>query len=118
MLSINGPNENRVMTVIVSGELTREDYARLLPELEKILEKFESLRFFIRLRDFEGIEAGAVWEDLKFDVKHSDQYGRSAIVGSNRWEKWATQIANLFFSAEMKFFPEEDREQGWVWVNS
>jgi hypothetical protein len=117
MLRIDHPNENKVVTVTVSKQLTKEDYQRLLPELEEMLKQYGALRFYIELKEFSGFEMGALWEDIKFDYKHKNQYGKTAIVGDKHWEEWGTKISKLFFDAEMKFFYEDQSDEAWSWVN-
>ena len=118
MLRIDNPNENKVLTVLASGTLTKEDYLRLLPGLEKMLEKHGTLRFFIKLEDFSGFKLGALWEDIKFDYKHKNQYGKTAILGDKKWEEWGTKISKIFFDSEMKFFYKDQSNEAWNWVNS
>lgn len=117
MFILDGPNENDVLTVSVSERLTKDDYQAFLPKLEKLFQQNRKLRFFIELQDFYGFEIGALWQDLKFDLKHKNQYGKAAIVGETKWEEWGTKISALFFASEMKFFPREQRDQAWQWVN-
>jgi len=48
-----------------SGELTKEDYAEVMePALREGVERGE-IRMLFRLTDFEGLGAGAWYEDLK-----------------------------------------------------
>ncbi|NNE66232.1 MAG: STAS/SEC14 domain-containing protein [Pyrinomonadaceae bacterium] len=118
MLRIGKLNENGVLTINVSGSLTKEDFDRHLPELEILLEQQDMLRFFIKLEDFSGYELDALWEDIKFDHKHKNQYGKTAIVGEKRWEEWGTKLSSLFFDAKMKFFYNDQSDEAWKWVNS
>jgi len=118
MFVLDGPNENDVLTVSISQHLTKDDYQQFLPKLEKLFQQNRKLRFFIELKDFYGFEIGALWEDLKFDLKHKNQYGKAAIVGETKWVEWGTKIAALFFASEMKFFSKEQRDEAWQWVNS
>jgi hypothetical protein len=118
MLELGALNENNVQTVTVSGTLTEDDYTSLLPELEKLLKEHGTIRFYIKLQDFNGFEMEALWEDIKFDSKHQSMFGRTAIIGQNKWEKWGTKFSSLFFDAEMKFFYEDQAEEAWKWVNS
>jgi len=69
MLRIDNLNQNQVVTITASGQLTKEDYAHLLPELEELLRENAPLRFYITLENFAGFEMGALWEDFKFDHK-------------------------------------------------
>lgn len=117
MLKMEGVNENRVLTLAANGKLTAEDYRRLLPDLEKKLEEYGALRFYIKLEDFDGFDMGALWEDLKFDRKHAHQYGKTAIVGDEKWEELGTRFSNLFMDAEMRFFYKDQQLEAWDWVN-
>ena len=118
MLKIEALNENRVVTITASGKLTKKDYDQLLPELEKLLHSLESLRCYIKLDDFTGFDLDALWEDIKFDQKHMDQYGKTAIVGDKKWEEWGTKFSALFFKSELKFFYKNHSDNAWEWVNS
>jgi hypothetical protein len=117
MIKLGNLNENHVMTVTVSSCVRKDDYDQILPRLEEVLAKQDKVGFFIKLEDVTGFEADALWEDIKFDVRHRKQYGRTAIVGDSKWQEWGTKIANLFFRAEMRFFTEDQAEQAWAWVN-
>jgi hypothetical protein len=66
--------------------ITKEDYERLLPELEKLLDNHSRLRFFIKLENLSGFDTEALWKEIKFDYKHKNQYGRTATVGDKKWE--------------------------------
>ena len=117
MIDIGQPNENNVVTVTASGKLTKDEYERAIPECEALFEKHDRLRFFIRLEDFAGFELGALWEDIKFYRKHSNELGRTAIVGEKTWEEWATRFSSLFYSPEVRFFYKDDETEAWEWVN-
>ncbi|MDX1593768.1 MAG: STAS/SEC14 domain-containing protein [Gammaproteobacteria bacterium] len=118
MLRIGGPNEKGVVTVAVHGKLTRSDYDQALPVLERLLDTHGKLRFLITLEEFAGFELGALWEDLKFDVRYRDHFGRMAVVGDRRWEEWGTRFSGLFFSDEVRFFYADQADAALEWVNA
>ena len=39
------------------------------------------------MKDFHGWDAGALWEDIKFDLKHFSDIERVAMVGEKKWQK-------------------------------
>jgi len=49
----------------VSGKLSKADYAKIIPQVENLLEKHGIIKFYIQLMDFSGFEKGALWEDNK-----------------------------------------------------
>ena len=118
MISLEDITDNGVLTINARGEITKADYERVLPEIDALIRKHGKLKFYINLEEIEGIEAGAVWEDLKFDWKHGGDYGKIAIIGDSKWEEWGTKISNPFFGAEAKFFYAEHAGEGWDWVTS
>jgi hypothetical protein len=118
MICIEGPNENNVLTVTASGKLRKSDYIPLLPRMEELVKSYGKLNFFIKLEGFTGFELGAMWEDIKLDIKYKDNYGKIAIVGEKKWEKWGAKISGLFFSAPTKFFYSDKSDQAWQWINS
>lgn len=117
MLRIDNLNENRVLTLTASDKLTRKDYEHLLPDLEDMLNKHGTLRFYIMLEDLSGFDLGALWQEIKFDYKHKNQFGKTAIVGDKKWEEWSTTFSKLFFDSEMKFFYKDKSVEAWKWVN-
>lgn len=118
MIEIGQVNENNVLTVHASGKLTGQDYDRILPQMERLLQQHGKLRFYMDLDGLSAIEPDALRKDLDFDVEHRGQYGKTAVVGDSEWENWMTKFSNLFFDAEMKFFDKDQADTAWKWVNS
>lgn len=118
MLNIDQPNENEVVKIEVSKKLTMEDYEKYLPEFDRLFEKYDALRFYIVLEDFFGFELEALLEEIKFDYRHKNQFGKSAIVGDKKWEEWLANFSGLLVESRMKFFEKEQKQEAWNWVNS
>lgn len=118
MLTIDNLNDNKVLEVSAKGQLTKDDYDIILPQLKGLLEKHGKLRFLIKLEDFKGFEPQALMEEVKFDREHMDEYGKTAIVGEKEWEKWGTKLSKLFFDTEMRYFPKQDEKLARTWVNN
>lgn len=81
MLTVNKLPGQNIAQIGAGGHITKADYDQALPELETLLKKYPRLRFFVSLDHISGIAPGALWEDLKFDVKYKDRFGRTAVVG-------------------------------------
>jgi hypothetical protein len=108
-----------VVALRASGKLLHEDYEGLVPKLEEIIEKQGAIRCLIDLTDLEGVELRAVWDELRFDLKHATDVSRCGVVGDRAWERWATAAARLIFrKAEVRFFERVDIEQAAAWVRA
>ena len=59
-------DKGKILEVHVSGSLVKEDYARFVPEFERLVRLNGKLRLLFDMEDFKGWDAGAAWEDFKF----------------------------------------------------
>ena len=106
-----------VVALRVSGTLLHEDYEGFVPKLEAVIAKHGAVRCLIEIADFDGIEPRAVWDELRFDLKHASDVSRCAVVGDRAWERWATAAARpLFRKAEVRYFERADRERAAAWI--
>ena len=105
-----------MIEVTLTGTLSAADYEAFLPRTEALLERFETVRMLVILKDFHGWTAGALWEDLKFDLKHFDDVDRLAIAGDSAWEKGMTVFCKPFTTATVRYFDRADLDAARAWV--
>jgi hypothetical protein len=108
----------KVLEVKVSGKLSKEDYEQFVPESERLIEKFGKIRILFEMQDFHGWDAGALWEDIKFDVKHFSDIERLAFVGDKVWEKGMSVFCKPFTTAQIRYFEPPQRQQAIEWLES
>ncbi len=101
----------------VKGKLNHSDYVKMLPMVENALVgiKEPKIRVLIDAREFEGLELRAVWDDLKFGLKHNKEFTKLAFVGDKSWEAYGIRVSNWFMSSDMKYF--EDIDNAILWLN-
>src|SRR5947209_3637656 len=88
----------KVLAVTPTGKLTTADYERFVPEVERLIKQHGKLPLLVRMHDFHGWEAGALWQDLKFDRKHFADIERLALVGESKWESGMAAFCKPFTS--------------------
>ena len=115
-LAVTETAEGRTVEVTLTGTLDKEAYERLVPLTEAHIEKYGKIRLLVVMHDFHGWDAGALWEDLKFDLKHFGDIERLALVGESRWEKGMAAFCKPFTSATVKYFPHEELDQARRWL--
>jgi hypothetical protein len=87
-----------------------------VPVVDKQIKDHGKLRILFVMRDFHGWTAGAMWEDMKFDLKHWRDIERLAIVGETKWEKGMATFCKPFTTAKIKYFDESQLDAARAWV--
>jgi hypothetical protein len=101
----------------VSGKLDRSDYEEFGTAFEDAMKRTPAkVRLLIEMEHLEGMTAGAMWEDLKFDVKHFNDIERLAVVGERKSEKIVTDLFKPFTLADVRWFDSRDLEGAEAWV--
>jgi len=107
-----------LLEVRVGGKLTREMYAVFVPRVEEEIRKHGKLDMLFVMKDFHGWTAGALWDDLKFDLKHFSDIRRLAIVGETKWQKGMAVFCRPFTTAKIRYFPTTEVEEARRWLSS
>jgi hypothetical protein len=106
----------KILEVDLHGKLSREDFERITPETEKLIRRHGKIRILVTMHDFDGWDAGALWEDLKWDVKHFNDVERLAMVGEESWQKWMVGFCKPFTTAEVRYFPFARLDDAHEWL--
>lgn len=115
-IEISKTNEGRMLVIKVSGKLTKKDYEHFVPEIENIIKKYGKLKILFEMHDFHGWEIGALWEDIKFDLKHFSNIEQLAFVGNKKWEKGMSVFCKPFTSAEIRYFELNEIDDAYKWL--
>ena len=106
-----------LLEVDLHGKLSREDYEKFVPETESLIRQFGKIRVLVTMHDFHGWDTGALWEDMKWNVKHFDHIERLAIVGEKTWHKWMTGFVRPFTTAQVRYFTLDQLGAARAWLN-
>ena len=108
----------RVLEVRVTGKLTKEAYQKFVPAVDVQIKQYGKLRILFIMQDFHGWTPGAMWEDLKFDLKHWKDIERLAIVGDKKWEKGMAAFCKPFTKAQIRYFDVAQLAEAREWLES
>ena len=110
-------SHGRVLEVDLHGKLSREDYERFVPELERMIREYFKIRVLVTMHDFHGWDAGALLEDIKWNARHFSDIERLAVVGEKTWHALMTGFCKPFTSTEVRHFSAEDLDAARAWIN-
>lgn len=102
----------------VEGKLTHDDYQQFAPKFEQLLKAHGKLSVLFEMVNFHGWEAAALWDDVKFDVKHFSDLKRVAMVGDQKWEKGMSVFCRPFTTAQIRYFDRARIEEARAWLRS
>ena len=76
------------------------------------------LRVLFDMTGFHGWEAGALWEDIKFDVKHFVDIERIAMVGGKKWQRGRAVFCKPITKATVRYFDHASALESRKWVGA
>ena len=104
------------------GKLSRDDYqGELIQPILAALERGERLKLLVELPDdFEGLDAGALWEDLKavgsVGLKHRSGWEKFAVVTDKDWVRHGVSVFGWMSPGELLVFDLGRRDQAELWL--
>jgi hypothetical protein len=115
-IQLNQEEGGKILVVHVSGILTKADYEQLAPEFERLVQQQGKLRLLFDMTGFHGWDPGALWEEIKFDVKHFADIERLAIVGDKKWHHGMATFCKPFTKATIRYFDHVESAQARKWL--
>ena len=117
-IELNEEVGGKLLIIRVTGKLTREDYKSFVPKVEELILKFGKIRMVLEMRDFHGWDAGALWEDIMFDIRHFSDIESLALVGDKKWEKGMSIFCKPFTKAQIKYFDLTEIYKAYEWIRT
>jgi hypothetical protein len=107
-----------LVEIRIEGRVTRDELEEVATRVEAAIVKHGKLRLLEEVRGFSGIEPTALWEDLKFSLRHLKDFSRCAVVTDQNWIEWFARGANPFVACDIRCFPLAEIEQARTWLKS
>lgn len=108
--------DGQILEIQAGGKLTHADYAQFVPAFERLVKQHGKINVLVELVDFHGWDAAALWDEVKFDLKHLSQIKRLALVGNKVWEEGVANFCAPFVSADVRFFDPTQFAEARAWL--
>ena len=111
---------DNVVAFRAEGEITREDYEETLIPLvkERIAAHGKVKLLYWCGPAFEGISAGAMWDDARFGLTHLGDFSKVAIVSDVSWIRQAAKLFAPLVRAPVQVFHDADIEDAKNWITA
>lgn len=77
-----------------------------------------SLHVLFDLTGLHGLEVDALWDEIHFDIKHSSDIDRLAIVGDRKWQQGMAAFVKPFMKATSRYFDHADIAEARKWLEA
>lgn len=100
------------------GRVTRKDDEDvLLPCVSRALEREGRIRCYYELgSEFSGMDAGAMWEDMKIGLGTLARWERIALVTDVDWMRHALNALRFLLPGELRVFPTLQAREARDWI--
>ncbi len=119
MIEILSQSRPDTLAVVISGELTSDDYDKLRPELELRADNQRHFDLIVELDDVSGLEPAAIQDDLMFTKDFKDSIDKMAVVTDDgllsKVSDFVGTPLGTLLGVEVKRF--DDREVAWAWID-
>ncbi|HEX3987658.1 MAG TPA: STAS/SEC14 domain-containing protein [Acidobacteriaceae bacterium] len=116
-IQLSEEDEGTILVIHVTGKLVKADYGHFIAEFEQLLLRHGRVRVLFDMTGFRGWDAGAAWEDIKFDVRHFADISRLAMVGDKKWQHGMAECFKPFTKAETRYFDHTAATEARMWLS-
>ena len=104
-----------------SAKISRDEYEEMMGPIYEALERGGPVNLlFVVADDFSGLDAGALWEDMKaggsVGLKHRSAWRRMAVVTDKDWIRHASAAAGWLAPGELRIFDPAQQEEATAWL--
>lgn len=116
MLSYKEYDNAQAVEIVLGGRLSTEEFDAVAKRLEAFIARHGRVRVLEIVKDFEGMDAAALWHDIKFSLRHLAAFSRCAIVANpDTRHLWSALVAP-FMSCEVEHFVPGEEEAARDWL--
>jgi hypothetical protein len=117
-IQLHEENGGKILVIHVTGKLAKADYGRFVPAFERLVRRRGKLRVLFDMTGFHGWDAGAAWEDLKFDLKHFADIERLAMLGDKKWQQGLAMFFKPLTQATSRYFDHTEAAEARKWLRA
>jgi hypothetical protein len=111
---ISTENTEKMVAVTVFGEFTLADYKEFEDVVNYHIQFEGQVDLLFDLRQMVGFTLDVAWEEIKFSRQHAGDFRRIAVLTEDQWLTWSAWVSQLFVSAEVRVFDDEDEARAWL----
>ena len=105
----------------LSGRITRDEYFEILDPIREQLERGEQVSFLVETApDFQGLDLGALWEDVKaagsIGLRYRSSWARLGVVTDKDWIRHGIAAFGWLIPGEIRVFEPGALDDAKAWT--
>lgn len=116
MLSYQEHDNAQAVEIRLTGRVSTEEFDRVATKLEAFIKRHGQVRVLEVIQDFEGMDAAALWHDVKFSLRHLQDFNRIAVVASPDTHNLWSSLVSPFMDCEVEHFAPDEIEAARDWL--
>ncbi|HOA68631.1 MAG TPA: STAS/SEC14 domain-containing protein [Methanosarcina thermophila] len=115
---IEGLPDN-VVAVRVSGEVTGDDYSKvLIPAIEDKIQKYGKIRMLYQMdKELEWFTISAMQEDAKVGIRNLTAFEKIAVVSDVDWMNSAVGLFKFIIPFPVRTYKNEELSEAKAWIS-
>ncbi|AYK13992.1 MAG: STAS/SEC14 domain-containing protein [Methanosarcina thermophila] len=115
---IEGLPDN-VVAVRVSGEVTGDDYSKvLIPAIEDKIQKYGKIRMLYQMdKELEWFTISAMLEDAKVGIRNLTAFEKIAVVSDVDWMNSAVGLFKFIIPFPVRTYKNEKLSEAKAWIS-
>ena len=116
MFNILEKTHNNLVAIRIEGKINKKDYEDLLPVIEKKSNEHSNINMYLEFHKIEGVTPKAALDDIMTYFKYVADFDKIAVIGEDNWGNLLESTSNAFYSARIRFFSFNQKEQAENWI--
>jgi hypothetical protein len=116
MLSYKEMDNLAAVEIEISSRVSTEEFDETAKKLEAFIARHGRVRVLEIVNHFEGMDVNAFWHDLKFSLRHLNDFSRCAIVSDTKFLSLVSTIAEPFIDCQVAYFKPHEVESARDWL--
>ena len=109
MLSYKEHDNAQAVEILLTGRVSTEEFDGVAAKLEAFIDRHGHVRVLEIIQDFEGMDAVALWHDIKFSLRHLKDFSRMAVVcNPDTHHLWSSLVAPFMSCTVEHFVPGQE----------
>lgn len=116
MIKIEAVRDN-VMRVTAPEKLKADDFQKIAPQVNSILQRYGKVKLLIDATAFNGWENIAAFENHAAFVKsHQQKIDRIAVIIAHDWQHWLIGAVRVFLHPQVRAYDKGHESEALQWI--